>query len=96
MDLQGELNFGTRSTEQGYDQWLAGRRVAIVELARRINLPLGHQVEVWLSGGIRLRGNLRLREEILFIEEERIRHLELLVDKVPFAYRDMESCVRLD
>ena len=37
-------------------------------------LPLGHQVEVWLLGGIRLRGRLRLEEEVLFIDEERVRH----------------------
>ena len=90
------MNFGTSGSDRGYTQWLAGRRVAAEELARRINLPLGHQVEVWLSGGIRLRGKLRLQEELLFIEEERVRHLELVVDHVAFAYREMESCVRLD
>jgi hypothetical protein len=51
---------------------------------------------VWLQGGIRLRGELRLQEEALFIQEERIRHLGLMVDKVPFTYREMESCVRMD
>jgi hypothetical protein len=43
-----------------------------------------------------LRGKLRLQEEVLFIEEERLRHLGLVVDQVAFAYREMESCVRLD
>ncbi len=81
---------------QGYTQWLTGRQVAVEQLARRLNLPLGHQVEIWLYGGIRLRGKLRLSEEMLFIDEERARHLELLVDRVSFAYREMESCVRLD
>jgi hypothetical protein len=37
-----------------------------------------------------------LKEEVLFIEEDRIRHLELLVDGVSFTYREMESCVRSD
>ena len=96
MNRQSELDFGTSGTDQGYTQWLAGRRVAVEELARRMNLPLGHQVEVWLYGGIRLRGKLRLQKELLFIEEERVRHLELVVDHVAFAYREMESCVRLD
>ena len=96
VNSQSEFNFGANGTEQGYSQWLAGRRMAAGELARRMNLPLGHQVEVWLYGGIRLRGTLRLREEMLFIEEERVRHLELVVDHVGFTYRDMESCVRLD
>ena len=53
-------------------------------------------IQFWLYGGIRLRGNLRLNEEMLFIEEERVRHLELKVDGVAFVYREMESCVRLD
>ena len=70
--------------------------MAAEELARRIGLPLGHQVEVWLYEGIRLRGKMRLQEEVLFIEEERLRHLGLVVDHVPFAYREMESCVRMD
>jgi hypothetical protein len=96
VNTQGQFNFESGGTEQGYVQWLARRRVAVEELARRIHLPLGHQVEVWLYGGIRLRGKLRLQEEILFIEEDRIRHLELVVDKVSFTYREMESCVRMD
>jgi len=43
-----------------------------------------------------LRGRLWLKEELLFIEEDRVRHLELLVDHVSFVFREMESCVRLD
>jgi hypothetical protein len=96
MDGQREFSFGARQSERGYSRWLAARRVAAQELARRIGLPLGHQVEVWLSGGIRLRGKLRLREEVMFMEEEHVRHLQLVVDHVEFAYREMESCVRLD
>jgi hypothetical protein len=37
-----------------------------------------------------------LEEEVLFIDEERVRHLGLVVDNVPFTYRELESCVRLD
>lgn len=96
MNGQGEFHFGEAGSGQGYTRWLEGRKVAAEELARRMNLPLGHQVEVWLTGGVRLRGKLRLQEEVLFIEEERVRHLELKVDRVNFTYREMESCVRLD
>ena len=96
MSAQSEFNFDNSSGEDGRSRWLAGRRMMAEELARRIHLPLGHQVEIWLYGGIRLRGKLRLKEEMLFIEEERVRHLELMVDRVPFTYRDMESCIRLD
>jgi len=67
MSQQSQFNFEASGDEQGYAQWLTGRRVAVQELARRLGLPLDHQVEVWLCGGIRLRGKLRLQEEILFI-----------------------------
>lgn len=93
---QGEFSFARKTPVDGYAHWLTGRRIAVEKLARKIHLPLDHQVEVWLRGGIRLRGRLRLQEEVLFIEEERLRHLGLLVDHVPFTYREMESCVRLD
>jgi hypothetical protein len=96
MNAQSEFNFESGDRKDGYTQWLTGRRVAAQELARRIHLPLGHQVEVWLYGGVRLRGKLLLSEDLLFIEEEHVRHLELMVDRVPFVYREMESCVRLD
>ena len=43
-----------------------------------------------------MHGKLSLREEILFIDEEKVRYLELVVDGVVFTYREMESCVRLD
>jgi hypothetical protein len=96
MNSQSEFVFDRGATEQGYTRWLGARQVAADQLARRLNLPLGHQVEVWLLGGIRLRGKLRLPEELLFIEEERVRHLQLMVDHVTFTYREMESCVRTD
>jgi len=93
---QGEFNFRKAKSGAGYSNWLAGRQIAARELACRLNLPIGHEVEIWLYGGVRLRGKLRLKEEKLFIEEERVRHLELLVDHVVFTYREMESWVRLD
>ncbi len=93
---QGEFDFDRGGTEQGYVRWLGVRKTTASDLARRMGLPLGHQVEVWLCGGVRLRGTLRLQEELLLIEEERVRHLELVVDNVPFAYREIESCVRMD
>ena len=96
MSNQGEFNFESIIHQDGYARWLAGRRVQAQELARRLHLPLEHQVEVWLYGGIRLRGKLRVKEEKLFIEEESVRHMELMVDHVPFTYRDMESCIRID
>jgi hypothetical protein len=96
VSLQGEFHFDPSASGDGYTQWQASRRMAVEALARKMNLPLGHQVEVWLNGGVRLRGVLRLKNETMFIEEERVRHLELTVDHVPFTYRDLESCVRTD
>lgn len=96
MSAQDEFNFDTGTAGEGHSRWLAGRKLAAVELARGLNLPLDHEVEVWLIGGIRLRGKLRLSEEMLFMEEDHLRHLELQVDHVPFKMREMESCVRLD
>ena len=96
MSQQGEFGFDSTQSEAGHDRWLAVRRVAAKELARRINLPLGHMVEVWLRGDVRLRGRLRLKDEVLFIEESALNHLELVVDEVPFTFSEMESCVRSD
>ena len=95
MPGQREFNFEGEASESGYDGWMAWRRMAAVELAKRMNLPLGHEVEVWLTGGIRLRGKLRLKEEVLLVEADRARHLELEVDHFGFTYREIESCVRL-
>ena len=36
-----------------------------------MGLPLNQPAEVWLKGGIRLRGVLRLKEEQLFVPEHR-------------------------
>jgi len=76
--------------------FLAARTLAVEEVARQLHLPLGQQVEVWLAGGIRLRGKLTLQQEFLVLEEGRARHLGLMVDHVAFAYRELESCVRLE
>ena len=94
--MQGHFDFDSNSGQEDYTKLLIGRQMAAQELARRIHLRLGHPVEVWLRGGIRLRGKLCLQEEVLFIEEDQVHHLRLQVDHVPFTYGEMESCVRLD
>jgi hypothetical protein len=96
MNAQGEFDFDSAPAGEGYSRWLAGRKTGAVELARRLNLPLDHEVEVWLLGGVRLRGKLLLQEEVLFIEEDGVQHLGLRVGLVPFTIREMESCIRLD
>jgi hypothetical protein len=95
-ERQIQFRFGKAGSEAGYSSWLESQKIATTELARRMNLPLGHLVEVWLTGEIRLRGRLRLQEEVLFVEEGQERHLGLMVDQVAFTYREMKSCVRVD
>jgi len=94
--LQGELCFAASGPEEGYTKWVALRQLAVETAAQKLNLPLGHPSEVWLRGGIRLRGTLRLAHEVLFIEESRILDLALVLDGVTFTYAEMESCLRLD
>jgi hypothetical protein len=96
MPLQGELGFADAGPEEGYTKWIATRQLAVEDAAQKLNLPVGHAAEIWLRGGIRLRGNLRLANELLFIEEERVRELALALDGVEFTYAEIESCVRID
>jgi len=46
MNAQAEFNFEAGAEGEGYSRWLAERKVAAIELARRLNLPLQHEVEV--------------------------------------------------
>jgi hypothetical protein len=96
MPLQSQFNFESGGTEAGYQQWVVLRQIASHEAAQKLNLPVGREAEVWLRGGIRLRGKLRLLNELLFIEETQIRNLPLTLDGVPFTYAEMESCIALD
>jgi hypothetical protein len=93
---QLEIDFEAPGSEVGLNEWHEQRRAAMRQLACSLGLPLGHQVEVWLSGSVRLRGRLRLHEAGLFIDQSRDASLELCVDGVPFKVSEIESCVRLD
>ena len=96
MNTQSEFSFDRQGSGEGYARWVTGRKMAAAELAKRMGLPLGHHVEVWLFGGVRLSGRLHLREDLLFIDEQHARHLELCIDHATFSVREIESCVRLD
>jgi len=93
---QPEFNFSANVPAVGYARWRANREALIRDLASRMRLPLGHDVEVWLIGGVRLRGRLMLQEEALIVEEGHEKLLKLQVDRVPFTYGEIESCVRTD
>jgi hypothetical protein len=96
MQLQGELGFAGDGPKDGYTKWVAVRQLAVETAAQKLHLPLGHPSEVWLRRGIRLRGTLRLAQEVLFIEEKRMLDLALMLDGVTFTYSEIESCLRLD
>lgn len=94
--LQSSFDFQDNSQPDGLERWYQQRERASHRLARRLGLPLGHEVEVWLKDGVVLRGKLRLKEETLFLDTVDERNLELAVDRVDFRYGEMESCVRRD
>jgi hypothetical protein len=94
--LQGQLDFAGKGSDEGYAKWVAVRQLALEEAAQKLNLPVGHPTEIWLRGGIRLRGKLSLANEVLFVEEERLRGLRLVLDGVTFSFAEIESCLRLD
>jgi lysophospholipase L1-like esterase len=96
QQAQQQLDFFSANAPDGYNAWLQERRAKITQFARQLGLPLGHFVEIWLRGGIRLKGKLLLREEKIFIPAARDLSLELTVDGVHFRPGEVESCVRLD
>ncbi len=76
-------------------EWRAQRRHELAELSRKLGLPLGRPVEIWLAGGVRLRGPLAIREASLTCAGLTAENAEFEVDGVPFRVRDLESCVAL-
>jgi hypothetical protein len=95
--MQGEFDFELRSVNapDGQQAWREQRRRDLTEVARRLGLPLGQKVEVWLKCGIRLRGRLEFHEELLFLSGATLANAESQVDGTGFVYSEMESCVRL-
>ena len=80
----------------GYVTWRQQRLGAVNRLGQVAGLPLNQKVEVTLRDGVRLRGVLRLKEELLFQEEKPASGLDLVVDQVGFKSSEIESCVRID
>jgi len=92
---QSEFNFLTANNSGGYDAWRGERLRQRAELARSFGLPIGKSVETWLRGGIRLRGELRLREDLLLHAVCTLENTQFEVNGVTFSYTEMESCVQL-
>lgn len=93
---QPEFSFENPAPPTGYERWQEERRAAKLALAKRLGLPLGHEVEVWLRGEVRLRGRLELAEEKLFLPEHTDAHLRLTIGHTSFEAGEIESCVRRD
>jgi hypothetical protein len=95
MDQLG-FNFNATQTNDALLAWRQQRKQAHITLARKLGMPIDHEVEVWLHGGIRLRGVLRIKENLLFVADGDLPDLLFEVGKVSFGVHEMESCVRLD
>jgi hypothetical protein len=95
--MQPEFNFDQAGQVQdGYQTWVQQRQATLTATVRRLALPLGHPVEMWLLGGVRLRGQLQFEDPPLFIEDSHLKKARLCVDGVGFDPAEIESFVRLD
>lgn len=94
--MQGELDFNASSSREvdAIALWRKQRAEEQVALARKLGLPIGKKVEVWLRGGVRLRGGLQLHEDQL-IHSEATGGTRFAVDGTPFLVEEMESCIRI-
>jgi hypothetical protein len=91
---QDEFEFGA-AAPTAIDKWRTEQQRQRQELARNLGLPLGKEVEVWLRGGVRLRGALRLADAMLLHTNATVENTPFEVSAVRFKYSEMESCVRL-
>lgn len=85
---QIEFGFDQPRETDGYCIWARQREEEMREMGRRLGLPLGHPVEVWLKDGTLLKGRLLLRGE----EKD----WEFVIGRVGFKATEIESCIRLD
>ena len=94
--MQSEFNFKDHpaSGADALSLWRKQREEQLLTLARTVGLPLGHHVEVWLRGGICLRGCLQLGDPLLIQVLENHDSL-FAVGNTPFRLAEMESCTRL-
>lgn len=94
---QPEFNFeGEGAGSSGLDFWHRQRRAAVQELAGKLGLPLGRKVEVRLVDGVILEGELRLPEDVLFLEHVETANIELVVGRVNFRHSEIAACVTRD
>jgi hypothetical protein len=93
---QGEFDFAAAGRPVELTAWQEARRQSAWAVAEKLGLPLDQDVEVRLSDGVVLRGRLRLREEMLFLEHVDTANVELAIGRATFRHSEIEACVRLD
>ena len=94
--MQPDLNFNA-SNLGGYELWLRQRQSLIAHLTDQLGYPIGQHVEIWLQGGVRLRGKLTVREEsIHWSADNEAVGVEHGIGQVYFPINQIESCVRTD
>jgi hypothetical protein len=97
--VQSQFNFDSsaeaRSEDDALKLWRERCQRERLALAKELGLPIGHEAEVWLTGGIRLRGKLQLHEEMLLHASVSPDNTRLLIGRTPFYYKEIDSCVRL-
>jgi len=91
---QMELSFEPSGIPDGCEAWKRERGRAAEKLARTLGLPLGHPVEAWLAGGVRLRGVLRVKDGAFIPPVGQSPKLVFVIDGVEFQQSEIESCVR--
>ena len=95
-ESQFHFDFDQPKSEDGLIQWRRQRERASTRLARKLGLPIGFDVEVWLKNGVMLRGKLDLAESVLLLDTIDEQKLKLVIGRADFSYADLESCVRMD
>lgn len=94
---QGELSWDQSSAgADGHASWMEQRRAALAAAGKALGLPLGHEVDLELRDGCRMRGVLRLAEDGLFVDVTRDKPPLLRVDRCTFGLGDMVSCVKVE
>lgn len=98
--MQEEFHFegglSSEARKDGLSVWHAELEAQQQQLAQRLHLPIGHQVELWLRGGVRLRGRLQCAEEMLVTAGIDANHARLAIGRTEFTPQEIESCVRMD
>ena len=95
--MQAEFNFAATPpiVADGLLAWREQFQRQQTELGKALGLPIGSEVEVWLQGGIRLRGHLNFAGENLINAGATLENTRFEIGRTKFTYTDIESCVRL-